>query len=349
MPTEISSPPSSSTAINLQYRKTIGSTGQNGPSFRSPVSVARGEDNMMFVLCRSSEFRPEGTRVTVCTVDDEYITDFARGVPQGGPHEFNFDDGSLAWPTCIALDSQQTVYISDEWLNRISMFTKDGEYIGKWQERPGSGDGELDGPSGMAFDAQDNLYIVDSGNNRVQKFTKDGAFLSRWGTGGSGEGQLNMPWGIAIDAKGDVYIADWRNDRIQKFTPDGKFLKQFGESGSGEGQLNRPTGVAVDKDGVVYVADWLNNRLQVFGPDGDFVTTKTGDATMSKWGKDKLDASPEMWGQREQAPELEREKDFWIPTGVTVDDDCNVFVADTPRSRIQVYQKQTTTFAGTRL
>ena len=349
MPTEILSPPRSSTAINLQYRKTIGRTEQFGPGFRGPVFVARSNDDLMFVLCRGSEYRPEGTRVTVCTIDEEYITDFARGVPRAGPHGYNFDDGSLVWPTCIELDSQQTVYISDEWLNRISMFTKDGEYIGKWEERPGTGDGELDGPSGMAFDAEDNLYIVDSGNNRVQKFAKDGAFLSKWGTSGFGQGELNMPWGIDVDTNGNVYIADWGNDRIQKFTPDGKFLKQFGESGSGKGQLNRPAGVAVDKDGVVYVADWLNNRLQVFGPDGNFATMKTGDATISKWGKDKLDANPEMWGERERAPELEREKDFWVPTGVTVDDDYNVFVADTGRARVQVYQKQSPTFAASRL
>ena len=341
--------PRETSSINLQYRKTIGQGELFGPGFRTPVFVARGEEDMMFVISRGSENRPEGTRVTVCTTDEEYVTDFARGVPQQGPHEFNFDDGSLVWPTCIAIDSQQTVYISDEWLNRISMFTKDGEYIGKWEERPGTSDGELDRPSGMAFDAEDNLFIVDSGNNRVQKFTKDGAFLSKWGTAGSGEGQLNMPWGIDIDTNGDVYIADWRNDRIQKFTPEGKFLKQFGESGSGKGQLNRPTGVAVDKDGVVYVADWLNNRLQVFGPDGNFATMKTGDATISKWGKEKLDANPEMWGEREQALELEREKDFWAPTGVTVDDEFSIFVVDNCRNRIQVYQKQSSTFARDRL
>ena len=36
------------------------------------------------------------------------------------------DDGSLVWPTCIALDSQENLFISDEWLNRISSFSKDG-------------------------------------------------------------------------------------------------------------------------------------------------------------------------------------------------------------------------------
>ena len=48
--------------------------------------------------------------------------------------------------------------------------------------------------------------------------------------------------------------------------------------------------------------------------------------TVSKWGKEKLDANAEMWGERERAYGLEREKDFWGPTGVTVDDEDRIFV-----------------------
>jgi DNA-binding beta-propeller fold protein YncE len=270
-------------------------------------------------------------------------------VPQQGPHEFSFEDGALVWPTAIAFDKDWNVYVTDEWLNRISIFTKDGDYIGKWEERPGSGDGELNRPSGLALDADDNVYVVDGGNNRIQKFTKDGQFLAKWGSPGSGEGELDTPWGIAIDRQGDVYIADWRNDRIQKFSPDGRFLLQFGSSGTGEGELNRPSGIAVDKDGVSYVADWLNNRLQVFDPEGNFVTMRTGDATVSKWGKEKLDANAEMWDERARAYGLEREKDFWGPTGVAVDDDNRIFVCESARNRIQVYRKLSPTFVGPRL
>jgi DNA-binding beta-propeller fold protein YncE len=311
--------------------------------------MARGEEGLMYVLCRSSEYRPEGTRIAVCTVDEEYVTVFARGVAQQGPHEYNFEDGSLVWPTSIAIDSEQNVYVSDEWLNRISKFTKDGEYISKWEEKAGSGDGEINRPSGMVFDKDDNLYLVDSVNNRIQKFTKDGKFLAKWGSEGSGDGQFNLPWGIDVDKEGNVYVADWRNDRIQKFSSDGQFLMKFGTSGSGPGEFNRPTGVAVDNDGIIYVADWLNNRLQVFDADGAFITLKTGDATVSKWGKDKLDANPEMWGERERAQGLEREKDFWGPNSVAVDDENRIFVCEGARNRIQVYRKQAPTFAGPRL
>ena len=48
----------------------------------------------------------------------------------------------------VAIASNGNVYVSDEWLHRISMFTRDGEYIGKWDENVGSGDGQLDPPVG---------------------------------------------------------------------------------------------------------------------------------------------------------------------------------------------------------
>jgi hypothetical protein len=54
MPTQI-------THVNLQYSHTIGHGEPFGPGFAQPVFMARGEDNLMYVLCRASEYRPEGT------------------------------------------------------------------------------------------------------------------------------------------------------------------------------------------------------------------------------------------------------------------------------------------------
>jgi DNA-binding beta-propeller fold protein YncE len=280
-------------------------------------------------------------------VDEEYVTEFGRGVAaeQAGA---DAPDGRFMWPTAIALDKAGNVYVSDEWYNRISIFTKDGDWLGKWGT-PGNGDGELNRPSGMAFDADDNLYVVDSMNSRVQRFTKDGKFLAKWGMTGSGEGEFNMPWGIDIDAEGDVYVTDRRNDRVQKFTADGHFLMQFGTSGSGDGELSRPTGIAVDQSGTIYVADWHNDRVQVFDADGNFVTMLLGEATISKWGKEKLDANAEMWLQRQKAQGLEREKQLWGPTAVDVDSENRLFVAESVRSRVQVYRKQIPFFIGDRL
>ena len=98
--------PTVASSVILKYDKTIGRGEQFGPGFTSPIFPARGAGGLLYVICRGSEYRPEGTRITVLTVDDEeYVTAFARGVPAQGPHEFNFDDGSLVWPTAIAFDS----------------------------------------------------------------------------------------------------------------------------------------------------------------------------------------------------------------------------------------------------
>ena len=85
--------------VNLQYSHTLGRGEAYGPGFTYPVFMARGEGDLMYVLCRASEYAPQGTRITVCTVDEEYVNAFARGVPNQGPHVFNFEDGSLVWPT----------------------------------------------------------------------------------------------------------------------------------------------------------------------------------------------------------------------------------------------------------
>ena len=334
--------------ITLQPSHTIGRAEFSGPGFRNPVAMARGEDDTMYVVSRSYEYRPDGKRITICTIDEDYIGEFARGVTTAGEGEASSEDGSLIWPTAIALDSEGTVFVADEWLNRISVFTADGAYLRKWGA-PGSGDGEISSPAGLAFDRDDNLLLVDCDNHRVQKFNKDGQYLSQFGGEGDGDGQFNMPWGITIDRHGDIFIADWRNDRIQKFTGDGRFLMKFGTPGSGDGQLNRPTGVAVDKDGYVYVADWGNDRVQVFSADGEYVTQATGDGAMSKWGKEKLDANSEMWQERDIAQGLEREKQFWGPVAVCVDADDNVFVVESARSRIQIYRRQLPVFFGGRL
>ena len=331
--------------VSLQYSHSIGRGEFSGPGFRNPVAVALGADDSMYVVNRSYEYRPDGKRITICPVDEDYIGEFARGVHTAGVTDIVTEDGSLIWPTSVALDQAGNVYVADEWLNRISIFTKDGEWVGKWGTE-GSGDGAIKSPSGMVFDADDNLLLVDSQNNRVQRFTKDGKFISSFGSQGSGDGQFNLPWGIDVDSDDYIYVADWRNDRIQKFTKDGAFLMAFGSSGSEPGEFNRPTGVAVDRTGMIYVADWGNERMQMFAPAGKFVPLTTGDGTISKWGKDKLDANGEMWKEREIAQGIEREKDFWGPVAVAVDDQDRVFVVESCRNRIQVYRRQEPMFKG---
>ena len=314
---------------SFHYDRTIGQQVAIGPGFLAVVDLALGPEGRIYVLNRGFEGFPETMRVTILNIDEDFIGQFS----QSGE-----GDGELIWPTSIALDSEQNVYVADEWLNRVSIFDKDGEYLDKWGV-PGSADGEINKPSGIRFDREDNLYLVDSANNRIQVFTKEGKFLAKWGEAGTGEGQFNFPWGLAIDNRGDVYVADWRNDRIQKFSPDGQFLAEFGSSGSGAGEFNRPTGVAVDKDGDIYVADWFNDRVQVLTPEGRHITTFIGDATLSKWGADKLSSNPDHIRMRSLIRDWTPELRMWGPKAIAIDDEGRVVIIDSNRCRLQVYQK----------
>ena len=314
------------------YSHSVGRNEFAGTGFRNPVDMAIGADDVVYLVNRSYENRPDGVRVTVCTLDEEYITEFGS---------YGEDDGQFVWPTAIALDSEENLYVADEWLNRISIFSRDGEFLGKWGT-PGSGDGELDKPAGLAIDGNGTIYVVDSGNNRVQKFTLDGQYIGQFGSSGDGPGQFNLPWGIALGPDGSVFVADWRNDRVQQFGADGEWQASFGQSGSGVGQFNRPSGVSVDKDGHIYVADRQNDRVQILATDGRFITALHGDHEMSPWGREKLISNPDMIRQRALAMRHDGgqfEKVFSHPCAVRVDEQNRICVLDHTRGRIQVYTK----------
>lgn len=314
------------------YSHSIGRNEFAGTGFRNPLDLALGADDLVYVVNRSYENRRDGIHITVCTLNEKFIGEF------GSCGE---DDGEFIWPVGLTVDSQGRVYVSDEWLNRISIFTKDGQFVSKWGTS-GSGNGELHGPSGMAISQDGTMFVVDSKNHRVQKFSLDGRYLGQFGSFGSGSGQLNTPWGIALDKDGLVYVADWRNDRIQKFTPDGQSLATFGQSGSGVGQFKRPSGVAVDDDGEIYVADRENDRVQILAPNGRFVAALKGDHQLSSWGKEKLLSNPDMIRQRALAMAHDGgafEKSFSHPTAIRIDADNRIAVLDSVRGRIQVYTK----------
>ena len=315
-----------------------------GQHIGRPVSLAVADEDAVYSLERPSENISDvpwnrtasGARISVCKLglaagEEEFRFQFSQ---------YGDDDGHVIWPTGIALDSEGSVYVTDEWLNRISIFDGDGTFREAWGA-PGSGDGQLNRPAGIAVDSDDNLFIVDSLNHRVQRFSRDGGYLGQWGSHGSGDGELDSPWGIDVDHEGYVYVADHKNHRAQKFTPDGDYVAQFGSYGTGSGQLTRPSDVAVDPDGDVYVCDWPNDRVQIFGAEDGFFATLIGDAhQLSKWHSNIVEANADVIKARRRVYTLEPEWRFAYPTAVTFDTArSRLLVGDTHRGRIQIYNK----------
>ncbi len=340
------------TTAAVVYDHTIGFQANQGRGFNNPVDLALDSRGVLYVLNRGGPemaVRLPYKRVTMCTLDEDYLGEFGTG----GEAE-----GQFWWPSSLAFDPVGRLYLADEALQRISIFSGEGQFLGQWGEA-GAREGQLDRPSSMVFDHEGNLLVTDSLNHRVQRFTAEGSFLSAWGDFGSGPGQFNMPWGIDIGPDGTIYVADWRNDRVQRFSADGSFLEQIGGPGQAEGQLNRPAGIAVCGLGNLHVADWGNERVQIFDPAGQVVAVLRGDSVPSKWAMDYFAANPDEArargesdlepslkyrafspGQREREVSANTEKLFWGPTSVRLDDKGRIYVVDSLRHRVQIYRWQ---------
>ena len=309
-----------------------------------PCSMAMGSGDLVYALLRGSENIGNvpwnkigsGARVARINIPTEPGTEEVLG--EFG--KYGDGDGEFSWPTGLDIDDKENVYVTDEWMNRITSFDKEGNLLGMWGST-GDGDGEFHGPAGVAIDQEGNLFIVDSLNHRVQKMSKDGRFLAKWGSLGTGDAEFNSPWGITIDSAGFVYVADHKNHRAQKFTPEGEFVASFGREGTGQGELNRPTDVAVDPEGDVYVCDWANDRVQAFAPDGEFITSFIGDAEkLALWHQQTVDANIDVIKARRRVDTLEPEWRLKMPRAVSFDAaKGRLLIADSQRGRFQIYTK----------
>ncbi|MFY8035305.1 MAG: NHL repeat-containing protein, partial [Flexibacteraceae bacterium] len=203
-------------------------------------------------------------------------------------------------------------------------------------------------PYGVAVDGSGNLYVVDERNHLIRKITPLGVVttLAGSGTAGYNDGtgtaaSFNYPSGIAVDGEGNIFVGDSFNHRIRKITPSG-VVTTFAGSGDvgyyGGGfadgnatvsRFNVPRGIAIDGTGNVFVADGQNNRIRKITPLG-IVTTLAGTGTGGFLNGIVSNAT------------------FRNPSGITVDNFGNVYVADRDNNSIRKINSsgEVSTFAG---
>jgi sugar lactone lactonase YvrE len=130
------------------------------------------------------------------------------------------------------------------------------------------------------------------------------------------------PLGLSIGPDDRVYVAEEGTHRVSVFDRDGGFITAFGQQGPAADAgafFERPHSVAVADDGTIYVVDTWNYQIRAFTPEFDFI---------SRWGQPVtggFDAQPDPTDG------------FWGPRDAVVDEDGNVYVADTGNKRIRVY------------
>jgi sugar lactone lactonase YvrE len=156
------------------------------------------------------------------------------------------------------------------------------------------------------------------------------------GTGS--EARFQNPFGVAVDGNSNLYVTDTYDHAVRKVAPGGVVTTLAGLTGAagstdgsgGSSRFNLPAGVAMDAAGNVYVADSSNQTIRMITPAG-LVTTLAGSAGTS--------------GTNDGTGVAAR---FNTPSGVALDSQGNVYVADTGNHAIRRITPtgEVTTLAG---
>jgi len=331
---------------NMNYIGVVGQYGSGNGQYWHPTGVAAGPDGSLYVasdvLCRILKYDRDG-----------------RFLVQKGAYcnSSSVKDGEFWATSGIATAADGSVYVADQYWNRIQKFDSNLNFITKWGTA-GAGNGQFNYAHGVAVGPDGTVYVADTYNNRIQRFGANGEFIATLGGYGTGDGQTAGPMGVTVASDGAVFVADSYNHRIQKYDSTGKFLAKIGSKGSGDDQFYYPQGIAVSADGSVYVADTENKRLQQFdnnlkpitkwgtigsddgrfnfpysislGPDGSKYVVDKNNHRIQKF--DRSGNFVAKWGTNGAG-----DGQFAYPVGVATGPDGSVYVADYGNNRIQKF------------
>jgi len=262
------------------------------------------------------------------------VTTFAGRAGSKGRDDGPAGTARFYFPFDAAVDQAGNVFVADAGNFVIRKITPAG-VVTTFAGSPGES-GTDDGtgnaalftmPFKIAVDATDNLYVADTSQHTIRKITPAGVVTTLAGSpgqSGSDDGtgsaaRFNSPNGLAVDSAGNIFVADGLNCTIRKITPAGVVTTFAGDpgvlgstDGTGSAALFGIMGVdlAIDHNDNLYVPDRTNNIVRKVTPAGE-VTTFAGTAGQPGSGNGTGPAAK-----------------FYEPTGIAVDANGNVFVAD---------------------
>jgi uncharacterized protein (TIGR03437 family) len=279
-------------------------------------------------------------------------------------------------PYGLALDGAGNLYIADLGNRRVRCVTLDGNIntVAGGGVLPPGGMNEgspataiaLDGPRNVAWDGHGSIYIADFTGHRVSRLAPDGSLTTVAGNGSAGfsgdggpaaQAMLAYPAGLAVDRTGALYIGDTQNRVVRKIASG--LINTFAHA-------TTPTGLAIDNFGTLYVADSgagqiivmpANSPAVVYNfPAQDVATafdsslyalSRTMAWRVSVYGISTPVAGGGNLAHGDGGPATAARLNH--PSGVAVDAQGNLFIADRDNHRIRKVDTTgvITTVAGT--
>ena len=237
----------------------------------------------------------------------------------GIPASFGNSATQLNTPSDVFVDTSGNIYVADRVNNRIQFF-RNGTTTGVTASTGWGGTG---GFRGVVVGSSNLIYAADTSNHALWR--NNTVPLGYNGAGGAST-QLNGPQGIALDTTiniGYVYIANANQHTVVQWTPgssNGSVVAgNNGVNGSTNSTMQYPVAVKIDPLGNLFVVDNNNHRVQLYCR---YPTVLSYGRTVA--GTGVLGNTPVTLN---------------YPSGIALDKDLNIYVADTGNHRIQKFNR----------
>ncbi|MEY8689785.1 MAG: SMP-30/gluconolactonase/LRE family protein [Leptothrix sp. (in: b-proteobacteria)] len=157
-------------------------------------------------------------------------------------------------------------------------------------------------PAGLAIAPDGSIYTADSNNNTIRRILPTGQVVTLVDP----DKGLDYPTSVAVASNGQLYVSDTGNNMIRRVSLADGTVTTLAEG------FSSPQGLALSKDEqYLYVADTENNRIRRITVSDGHVITWAGITDVEIFSD----------GDESQAT-------FFMPSGVAIDADGNVIVAD---------------------